>query len=132
MIQASIHRRAGSAVRRASRSTALLLAASLAAPVLIGCGGRNQSGANLPPVDETQGGRVSYTPSAGGQNPASNPPAHTGLSTKQKVMLVAGAAALYYLYRKHQHAQGQGQEGQYYLSKNGRVYYPTSPGAPTG
>jgi len=50
-------------------------------------------------------------------------PARQGLSTKQKVVLLAGAAALYYLYRKHQNAQGQGPEGRYFLSKNGRVYY---------
>jgi len=46
-----------------------------------------------------------------------------GLSTKQKVMLVAGAAALYYLYQKHKNAQGEGPQGRYYRSKNGRVYY---------
>ena len=47
-----------------------------------------------------------------------------GMTTKQKVMLLAGAAALYYLYRKHQQkAQAQGQTIQYYRSKNGRIYY---------
>src|SRR6185369_9540587 len=46
-----------------------------------------------------------------------------GMSTRNKVLLVAGAAALYYLYKKHQNAQGTGPEGQYYRSKNGRVYY---------
>ena len=35
----------------------------------------------------------------------------------------SGAAAVYYLYKKHQNAQGQGANGRYYLSKNGRVYY---------
>ena len=43
------------------------------------------------------------------------------MSTKEKVVILAGAAALYYLYKKHQKAQA-GQV-QYYLSKNGRVYY---------
>ncbi|HEX5660742.1 MAG TPA: hypothetical protein VFX59_26295 [Polyangiales bacterium] len=48
----------------------------------------------------------------------------TGMSTKKKVVLLAGAAALYYLYKKHQDAKSaEGPDGQYYLSKNGRVYY---------
>lgn len=46
-----------------------------------------------------------------------------GMSTKQKVVLLAGAAALYYLYNKHKNREGQGPDGRYYLSKNGRVYY---------
>jgi hypothetical protein len=45
------------------------------------------------------------------------------MSTGQKVAVLAGAAALYYLYNKHKNSQEQGPEGQYYLSKNGRVYY---------
>ena len=48
-----------------------------------------------------------------------------GVSTGQKVVLLAGAAALYYMYKHHQAASAAatGAEGQYYLSKNGRVYY---------
>jgi hypothetical protein len=46
-----------------------------------------------------------------------------GMSTRQKVVLVAGAAALYYLYNRHKNRQGAGPEGRYFLSKNGRVYY---------
>jgi hypothetical protein len=45
------------------------------------------------------------------------------LSNTQKVAILAGAAALYYLYNQHKNRRGQGAEGQYYLSKNGRVYY---------
>jgi hypothetical protein len=47
------------------------------------------------------------------------------MSTGQKVILLAGAAALYYMYQKNQqaHAKGNTGEPQYYLSKNGRVYY---------
>jgi hypothetical protein len=45
------------------------------------------------------------------------------MSTGQKVALLAGAAALYYLYNKHKNAQGTGPNGQLYRSKNGRVYY---------
>jgi len=52
-------------------------------------------------------------------------PAETrqGLSTGQKVLLLAGAAALYYMYQKHKNAQGTGPQGQYYRSKNGGIYY---------
>ena len=48
----------------------------------------------------------------------------SGLTTTQKLVVLGGAAALYYMYKKHQHAQADtGPDGQYYLSKNGRVYY---------
>jgi hypothetical protein len=46
-----------------------------------------------------------------------------GLTNTQKVVILAGAAALYYLYNQHKNSQEQGPQGQYYLSKNGRVYY---------
>jgi hypothetical protein len=45
------------------------------------------------------------------------------MSTRKKVLLLAGAAALYWLYKRHQNARGYGAEGQYYRSRNGRVYY---------
>jgi hypothetical protein len=45
------------------------------------------------------------------------------MSTRNKVLLVAGAAALYYLYQKHKNKQGNGPQGRYFRSKNGRVYY---------
>jgi hypothetical protein len=45
------------------------------------------------------------------------------MSTGQKVTVLAGAAALYYLYNKHKNAQGEGKTGRYYRSKNGRIYY---------
>jgi hypothetical protein len=47
------------------------------------------------------------------------------MSNGQKVVLLAGAAALYYMYKKNQEARqaGNTSEPQYYLSKNGRVYY---------
>lgn len=46
------------------------------------------------------------------------------MSTKSKVVILAGAAALYYLYKHHQNAAAStGEAGQYYLSNNGRVYY---------
>jgi hypothetical protein len=45
------------------------------------------------------------------------------MSTRNKVLLLAGAAALYWLYKRHQNAKGVGPNGQYYRSRNGRVYY---------
>jgi|SwirhisoilCB2_FD_contig_111_1389325_length_1163_multi_4_in_0_out_0_2 hypothetical protein len=104
---------------RTLRLTALLLALCLLLPLLTACGGPKESGANLPPIDDTRGGTV--TPSTA---PAGVPPQqHTGLSNKQKVVLLVGAAALYYMYKKHRDAQNQPANVQYYLSKNGRVYY---------
>lgn len=55
-----------------------------------------------------------------------------GLSTKNKVVLLAGAAAMYYYYqrsKKANEAKYRGQQIQYYLSKNGGIYY-REPGNP--
>jgi hypothetical protein len=52
------------------------------------------------------------------------------MSTGQKVAVLAGAAAIYYLYKKHQNAKGTGASGQYYRSKNGGVYYRDHNGKP--
>lgn len=60
------------------------------------------------------------------------PAANAGMSTRQKLTLLAGAAALYYAYnryKKQNEAKLRGQNVQYYLSKNGRVYY-REPGNP--
>ena len=102
------------------RPTALVIACSLLPPIFLsGCGGKSNDAAISSPVDDTRGGTI--TPPA---SPATAPPAqHTGLSTKQKVVLLVGAAALYYMYKKHKDAQNQNTTVQYYLSKNGRVYY---------
>ncbi len=89
------------------------LVMSLGFPLLTGCGGSRT--ANVPPpVDDTRGG-AAYSSSA--------PPQHQGLSKGQTGVLLVGAAALYYLYQHHKQSQAQGSEGQYYLSRNGRVYY---------
>ncbi|CAN5831339.1 hypothetical protein BH11MYX2_BH11MYX2_28100 [soil metagenome] len=96
-----------------NRATASLLIAALAAAPVAGCTAHND---NPPPaVDDTRGGRMN--------SPAPNAPS-AGMSTKKKVVLLAGAAALYYLYKKHKSAAASdGVDSQYYLSKNGRVYY---------
>lgn len=86
----------------------MVLAAALFTAPLASCGKDTPP----PAVDDTQQG----SHAAAEEN--------TGMSTKKKVVLLAGAAALYYLYKKHQNADSkEGPDGQYYLSKNGRVYY---------
>lgn len=100
--------------RRWIRLVALLLTALLTLPLFTACGGASNTVAP-PPVDDTLRGTQTY--------PTNQPQARRGLGTGQKVALLAGAAALYYLYNQHKNSQEQGPQGQYYLSKNGRVYY---------
>ncbi len=103
--------------RKKSRWMALLLSVLLIAPFFTACGGGSrQSYAPPPPVDNTRGGQTVPAPNRSTQ-------VNRGLSTGQKVAILAGAAALYYLYNQHKNKQEQGPQGQYYLSKNGRVYY---------
>lgn len=92
-----------------ARLVALGLALSLTTSTLVGC----SRAAPSPPVDDTQGGRPAYP----------TQPERRGMSTGQKLALLAGAAALYYLYNKQKNARGTGPTGQLYRSKNGRVYY---------
>ncbi len=81
-------------------------------------GGSAKSIAALPLIDTTPGAII-YNPPA-----ADSPHLDKGITNKQKLVLLGGAAALYYLYNSHKNAQAkEGQNGQYYLSKNGRVYY---------
>ena len=79
------------------RAKAMLVAATMAAPVCL-----------LP---------LCIAPPAQAQNPFSH------MSTKKKVVLLVGAAALYYMYKRHKDAANKPTNVQYYLSKNGRVYY---------
>lgn len=102
--------------RKASRPMALLLTVLLGFPLFTACASE-QNYAPPPPVDDSVNRTQPYPGSA-------NPPrAKRGLSTGQKVAILAGAAALYYLYNQHKNRQEQGANGKYYLSKNGRVYY---------
>jgi len=97
--------------------TALVLIFALfSMPVLIGCSGQSEP---PPPVDDSG---FSRAPSSSGAPAAQE---NTGMSTKKKLVILAGAAALYYLYKKNKaaHESGNTSEPQYYLSKNGRVYY---------
>jgi hypothetical protein len=91
----------------ASRCSAFALVALL----LTACGKATPP----PPVDDTRDTRASRTDVSTEKS---------GMSTRKKVVLLAGAAALYYLYKQHQKSAEQtGPDSQYYLSKNGRVYY---------
>lgn len=95
-----------------SRMMTLTAAASL----VLGGAGCGKS-APPPPVDDSR-------PGSGQINNGAVQPQAKGMSTGTKVVLLAGAAATYYLYKKHQNAAAAtGPDGQYYLSKNGRVYY---------
>lgn len=108
--------------RSSMRLIALLLTALLSLPLLTACGG-NQNTAAPPPVQDNVGTQTNTAP-------ASQTQVKKGLSTGQKVAILAGAAALYYLYNQHKNKQAQGAQGQYYLSKNGRVYYRDAQGRP--
>ncbi|WP_375512870.1 hypothetical protein [uncultured Nostoc sp.] len=101
-----------------SRLFAVLLSALLTVPLLSSCGGGSRNASVPPPVDDSVGRTVS-------DRNARNQPdeAKKGLGTGQKVALLAGAAALYYMYNQHKNASKEGAQGKYYLSKNGRVYY---------
>ncbi|MEH1765523.1 hypothetical protein [Nostoc sp.] len=96
-----------------SRLFAVMLSALLMVPLLSSCGGGSRNASAPPPVDDTAGRTVSDN----------QPEAKKGLSTGQKVAILAGAAGLYYLYNQHKNASQEGAQGKYYLSKNGRVYY---------
>jgi hypothetical protein len=110
-------------MERWTRSKGLMLCASLVlvAPMIVGCGsGSNSStvGANQAPIDDYAGQRAQTMPAQSQQK-------KQGMSTGTKVAILAGAAALYYMYKKNKEkrAQSVSSEPQYYLSKNGRVYY---------
>jgi hypothetical protein len=98
-----------------SRLFAVLLSALLMVPLLSSCGGGSQKASVPPPVDDTVGRTVS--------DRTNQTEAKKGMGTGQKVALLAGAAALYYMYNQHKNAPQEGAQGKYYLSKNGRVYY---------
>jgi hypothetical protein len=101
---------------------ALLLTAILTLPLFAGCGGPKASDTS---ANNPNGGTLSNT------STNTLPRTKQGLNNKQKVAItLAGAAALYYLYRQHQNKQGTGKNGQYYQSKNGGIYYRDAQGRP--
>lgn len=98
--------------RKLPNILSMLLSALLVLPLVTSC----RDASVPPPVDDSRGAARPY--------PSAQPTrVNRGMSNGQKVALLAGAAALYYLYNQHKNSQGQGPQGQYYLSKNGRVYY---------
>ncbi|BAZ14512.1 hypothetical protein NIES4071_63560 [Calothrix sp. NIES-4071] len=110
--------------KRASLPIAVFLSALLAAPVLHGCGGGSRE-TSAPPVNDTVGRQVNDSTGA------NQPQKKQGLSTRNKVLItLAGAAAAYYIYNKYKNSKGTGEKGQYYISKNGRVYYRDAQGRP--
>lgn len=96
--------------QRGAKIVSWLLSSLLLIPSLSACGGNKAS------VDDS---RTVAAPNAAPQNKKQ------GLSNAQKAgVTLAGAAALYYIYNQHKKSQAaKGEQSQYYLSKNGRVYY---------
>ena len=99
-----------------TRPIALLIVTSLVSPALFAGCGSNQQASAPPPRDASAGEMARINPGAA--------PTRQGMSTKKKLVLLAGAAALYYMYKRNQAKVAAGQSNvQYYLSKNGRIYY---------
>ena len=119
--------------RRSPRFVALALTALLCGPVMLGLTGCGNNGGGQPTgTTTTPGGTMASRPNAVPpmMNSQANQP-RQGMSTgKKAVIALAGAALLYYLYKKHQAsqqaqagAQGNGASPQLYRSSNGGVYY---------
>jgi len=103
----------------ALRGASILVIASMLVP-LAGCGSHDAVAPTAAPM--SQGGPP---PGVGSQGANAQRPS-LGITTKQKLVILAGAAALYYYYRKSKEKTAQqyaGQTVQYYLSKNGGIYY---------
>lgn len=104
-----------------ARPATLLLSASLVVPPLLaGCGSASQQTTTAPPPPGMGNSRM--------ENPRNAPVAQPkqGMSTGKKVALLAGAAALYYIYnkRKNKAESAKGPDGKYFISEStGRVYY---------
>ena len=118
--------------RRPPRLLAWTLAVLMGVPLLAGlagCGSKNagtsqRADSSAAPSAAPNTSTMSAQPS----QPAA--PAKQGMSTRNKVIILAGAALLYYLYKKHQAAQQaqagaqkSGRQPQLYRSSTGGVYY---------
>lgn len=110
-------------MRTTSRSISLLLATIFAATQLFACS-NSRNDRPPPAVDDTVGTSTTRSPDISARQ-APVQERSTGMSpTTKKVIVLAGAAALYYLYKHHKNAAAtSGVDSQYYVSKNGRVYY---------
>jgi len=98
------------------RPIALFTTGAILVPTLLaGCGGGSQQVTTPPPAIDRS---TSAPPPALGTTGQ-----RQGMTGKQKMIALAGAAALYYLYKKYQ-SRPMASGVQYYQSKtNGRIYY---------
>jgi hypothetical protein len=112
-------------MRSTSRSISLLLAMMFTATQLFACSNNRESDRPPPAVDDTVSSTGASTTPDYSAREAPVQERSSGMSpTTKKVIVLAGAAALYYLYKHHKNAAAtSGVDSQYYLSKNGRVYY---------
>ncbi len=117
--------------RRSPRFLAWALALSLGGPLLAGLAGCGSKDSGAGQTASSPAPAAAPDASApGSQATQPNAPAKQGMSTRNKVIILAGAALLYYLYKKHQAAQqaqggaqASGAQPQLYRSSNGGVYY---------
>lgn len=117
--------------RRAPRFFAFALTAILCGPVVTTLAGCGNKGGDTGQAASTQTAPADTTAPATVPSAQTAAPAKQGMSTgKKAVIVLAGAALLYYLYKKHQAAQqaqagaqGSGATPQLYRSSNGSVYY---------
>lgn len=116
----TIQRRKGAA----GVSASALLAFTAFGPTLAGCGtnggatGSATSNVQQAPSGNYGGGNYGTVPAS-----RNMPQQRQGMSTGQKLAILAGGAALLYMYNRNKNKQGTGPNGQYYRSKNGRIYY---------
>ena len=109
---------------RASRWTALTLVATLALPTLALTAGCGHGGGSS---DNSQVSTNAPVPNAAPMNNA--PVAKPGLTGKQKVVLLAGAAALFFLYKHYQKADAAAADAHPQLYREdqgpnkGAIYY---------
>lgn len=113
------------AQKRFLRPTAWLLSVLLGVPCFANVAIRRTIAAP-PPVEETS----AIAQAAPTYRPQDRRQERRGLSNQQKVAVLVGAAALYYIWQQNRNRRGHGAQGQYYLSKNGRVYYRDAQGRP--
>lgn len=123
--------------RRPPRLLAWTLATLMVGPLLVGlagCGSKNagtsQTADNSMAPSTLPNASAPNTSTMSGSNGRPMAPVKQGMSTRNKVIILAGAALLYYLYKKHQAAkqaqagaQGNGAQPQLFRSQNGGVYY---------
>lgn len=110
-----------------TQMVALALVFLFVLPLIAGCGSKGDQTASAPTdTTVTAPGTPSTTPPPMTATPAAKP----GMSrTEKTVIVLAGAALLYYLYKKHQAQQqaagatGANGSPQLYRSSNGGIYY---------